>query len=82
MSDPLNALPSYSPSPDREPVNSDVSSTSNIPISDFRRNEARPIIADDGNSIHSFFNFFIYKHVIYILRSIQIDISSTEFINI
>jgi hypothetical protein len=52
MSDPLVRLPS-SPSPlpaDREHINSDTSSTSNIPVSDFRRNEARPIITDDGNS--------------------------------
>ncbi len=69
MSDPLSRLPSYPPLlNDREPINSDTSSTSNIPISDFRRNEARPIITDDdGNSILSFFNFsYIYKHVIYI----------------
>ncbi len=51
MSDSLNRLPSYTPIPsDREHINSDTSSTSNIPISDFRRNEARPIITDDGNS--------------------------------
>jgi hypothetical protein len=51
MSDPLSRLPSYPPLPtDRENINSDPSATSNIPISDFRRNEARPIINDDGNS--------------------------------
>lgn len=29
--------------------NFDNTSTSSIPISDFRRNEARPILTDDGN---------------------------------
>jgi hypothetical protein len=62
MSDPLSGLPSYTPSPThRDHINSDTSSTSNIPISDFRRNEARPIINDDGKGfdfIRSFFNLF------------------------
>jgi hypothetical protein len=57
MSDPLSRLPSYPPlTTVREHINSDTSPASNIPIQDFRRNEARPIITDDGNSIHSFFN--------------------------
>ena len=48
MSDPLSRLPPLSSG--RDQMHSDASSTSNIPISDFRRNEARPIIDDDGNS--------------------------------
>jgi hypothetical protein len=42
--DPLNELSS-----DQDHSNIDNTSTSNIPISDFRRNEARPILPDDGN---------------------------------
>jgi hypothetical protein len=61
MSDPFGRLPSY-PSPltsDREHRNSDTSSTSNIPVSDFRRNEARPIITDDGKSFFRSLTFDI-----------------------
>ncbi|CAF0834824.1 unnamed protein product [Adineta ricciae] len=48
MSDPLGGLPPYSPLPiNPDQITSDPASTSNIPISDFRRNEARPIITDD-----------------------------------
>jgi hypothetical protein len=48
MSDPLSRLPSYPPlTTVREHINSDTSPASNIPIQDFRRNEARPIITDD-----------------------------------
>jgi hypothetical protein len=51
MTDPFDGLSS-----NQEHSNIDNTSTSNIPISDFRRNEARPILADDGNC----FIFFIY----------------------
>jgi len=47
MSDPLDGLSSYPI--DQVYPNSDNTSTSNIPISDFRRNEVRPILSDDGN---------------------------------
>jgi hypothetical protein len=43
MTDPLNGLTS-----EQDHTNIDATSTSNIPISDFRRNEARPILPDDG----------------------------------
>jgi len=66
MSDPVDRLP---PLPtDQARITPDTSSTSNIPISDFRRNEARPIITDDGKYILSFFNILEYKHVIYIFE--------------
>jgi hypothetical protein len=42
MTDPLNGLTS-----EQDHTNIDATSTSNIPISDFRRNEARPILPDD-----------------------------------
>ncbi len=51
MIDPFDGLSS-----NQEHSNIDNTSTSNIPISDFRRNEARPILTDDGNC----FMFFIY----------------------
>jgi hypothetical protein len=57
MSDPVDRPPPYPPLPtDQARITTDTSSTSNIPISDFRRNEARPIITDDGKYILSFFN--------------------------
>ena len=46
MTDPFDGLPS-----NQEHSNIDSTSTSNIPISDFRRNEARPILPDDGNYV-------------------------------
>jgi len=65
MSNPFERLPSYSPVPsDPSHLMSDTSSTSNIPISDFRRNEARPIITDNGTFV--FFSYlFSNKHVIF-----------------
>jgi hypothetical protein len=51
MINPFEGLPS-----NQEDSNIDSTSTSNIPISDFRRNEARPILADDGKLL-SFFYF-------------------------
>ena len=53
MTDPFDGLPS-----NQEHSNIDSTSTSNIPISDFRRNEARPILAEDGNCV--FFNFVLF----------------------
>jgi len=47
MTDPLENLPRFSPIASDQ-SNVDSSSTSNIPICDFRRNEARPILAEDG----------------------------------
>jgi len=44
MVDPFNNLSS-----DQYLDNIDNTTASNIPISDFRRNEIRPILADDGN---------------------------------
>lgn len=52
MTDPLNELSS-----EQDHSNIDNTSTSNIPISDFRRNDARPILTDDGNL------FFISKYL-------------------
>ena len=52
MADPLRGRPPYSSMPTgSDQITSDPTSTSNIPISDFRRNEARPIIADDGKRL-------------------------------
>jgi hypothetical protein len=49
MTEPLNRLPSNPALPsDQDRINTDNTSTSNIPISDFRRNEARPVLLDDG----------------------------------
>ncbi len=49
MTEPSNDLPTYSLlSSDQDRSNNDNTSSSNIPISDFRRNEMRPIISDDG----------------------------------
>ena len=54
MSDPFSGLPNDAPLPThRDHINSDTSSTSNIPISDFRRNDVRPIINDDGKVFYS-----------------------------
>ncbi|CAF3368958.1 unnamed protein product [Rotaria sp. Silwood1] len=48
MTEPFDGLPTYSSlSSDRDQPNIDNTSTSYIPISDFRRNEARPILPDD-----------------------------------
>ncbi|CAF2962810.1 unnamed protein product [Rotaria sp. Silwood2] len=48
MSDSFGGFSSYPPIPtDRDHMSSDPSSALNSPISDFRRNEARPIITDD-----------------------------------
>ena len=63
MSDPVDGLPSYtSILPDQIYSNSDNTTASNIPISDFRRNEVRPILNDDGNcvfplTVYLFFSF-------------------------
>ncbi|CAF1020101.1 unnamed protein product [Adineta steineri] len=57
MSDPLGGPPPYSPlATKRDHITSDTSSTSNIPISDFRRNEARPIITDDNDRHKSIYH--------------------------
>ncbi len=62
MSDPFSGLPNYAPLPThRDHINSDTSSTSNIPISDFRRNEARPIITDDGKVFYSFHSCHVLR---------------------
>ncbi|CAF2401099.1 unnamed protein product [Rotaria sp. Silwood2] len=48
MTDPFDGLPTYSSlSSDQDHSNIDNTSTSYIPISDFRRNEARPILTDN-----------------------------------
>ncbi|CAF0758464.1 unnamed protein product [Rotaria sordida] len=48
MKDPFDGLPTYSSlSPDENQSNIDNTSTSYIPISDFRRNEARPVLPDN-----------------------------------
>jgi hypothetical protein len=66
MTDPLEGLPPYpSLSSNQDHSNTDNTSTSNIPISDFRRNEARPILTDDGNC------FFLYWKSICFLVSIR-----------
>ena len=49
MADPLEKFPPLPTHP--ELTNIDSTTTSNIPISDFRRNEARPILTDDGELI-------------------------------
>ncbi len=57
MTDPLDELPPYSSlTSDEKHPNIDPTSPSNIPISDFRRNEARPILPDDGNCFLFFYN--------------------------
>lgn len=48
MADPLEKFPPLPTNP--EPIDT-ATTTSNIPISDFRRNEARPILTDDGELI-------------------------------
>jgi len=55
MADPLNELSSG-----QDHSNIDSTSISNIPISDFRRNEVRPILTDDGN-------LFFYGKLIFLL---------------
>lgn len=46
MTDPIDKFPPLPSNSD--PSNIDSATASNIPISDFRRNEARPILTDDG----------------------------------
>lgn len=48
MSDPLEKFPPLPTHPEPTNIDSTATTTSNIPISDFRRNEARPILTDDG----------------------------------
>jgi hypothetical protein len=51
MADPIDGLPPYSSlSSDQEHSNNDTTSTSNIPISDFRRNEARPAVTSESGN--------------------------------
>jgi hypothetical protein len=67
MSDPIGGLPTYPPiSSDRDLMNSETSSTSNIPVSDFRRNDARPIITDDGMYFILFVRSLLLYRYIYI----------------
>ncbi|CAF3308661.1 unnamed protein product [Rotaria socialis] len=48
MSEPFDAFPTCPPIPTGgDHTNVDSSATANTPISDFRRNEARPIVSDD-----------------------------------
>ncbi len=58
MINPFEGLPS-----NQEDSNIDSTSTSNIPISDFRRNEARPILADDGKLLF-FFLFPLFVRIL------------------
>jgi hypothetical protein len=61
MVDPFDNLSS-----DQYLNNIDNTTASNIPISDFRRNEIRPILPDDGNL------FFLLKiHLCFILILIR-----------
>ena len=49
MSDPLGRDSNYPRlSTDLNLMHADSTSVSNIPVSDFRRDEIRPIITDDG----------------------------------
>ena len=49
MSDPIDELSSYPPLPtNQHRTNVDPTSSITIPVSDFRRVEARPIATDDG----------------------------------
>lgn len=59
MTDPLRELTS-----DQDNINIDNSSTSNIPVSDFRRNEARPILTEDGNKYILYYLFNI-KNILF-----------------
>jgi hypothetical protein len=52
MTESLDGLPPYSAlPPDQDNPNIESATTSNIPISDFRRNEARPVSPENGNYI-------------------------------
>lgn len=75
MADPLGGRPPYS-----DPITPESAAISNIPISDFRRNEARPIITDDGNTRRSFVHFPPIR--IDSRRSTQIDLSPADFVDV
>lgn len=61
MTDPLDGLPPFPvPSADRNFSSNDdddAATASNIPISDFRRNEMRPIVNDNGEPAGAPFPF-------------------------
>lgn len=65
MTDQYNRFSSYPPLPnDQAHIDADPSSTLNSPISDFRRNEARPIITDDGKFLFVLLHVeFSYFHI-------------------
>lgn len=63
MSEPLDDFSSCPPLPTGEDHTTTDPAAINTPVSDFRRNEARHILADDGKKLIQCGFFIIYLHI-------------------